>query len=278
MNLVTSNSYLKNKRCIDKAEDLWVVTKEYLDDQFEVEFNKEESFSQRYSEMKIASDLIENGYLLEKKSTKGPDFLIKYKNLNIWIEVIAPKKGSYQILNSDESLDRPKLATTELLNEDELILKISSAIYDKKKIYDEYIKKGIVSQDDCKIIAINTSELFNDIYNPDRIPYVVIALYGIDSAWCTDSNSKSIKVVLERVEKRVKKNETEILMDPFMTGQYSNITGCLFDCSCIEDSVENRIKYLVNESCNGSKLEDFFNKFETYRLREKTIRCTGSKS
>lgn len=278
MRLVTSNSFLKNKRCIDKAENLWVVTKEYLDDQFQIEFNKEESFFQRYSEMKIASDLIKSGYLLEKKSTEGPDFLIKYKSLNIWIEVIAPKKGSYQILSFDESLDCSKLTTTELLNEDELILKISSAIFDKKKIYDKYIKKGIVSQDDCKIIAINTSELFNDIFNPDRIPYVAIALYGIDSAWCTDSNSKYIKVVLERVEKRVKKNETEIPMGAFRTDQYSNITGCLFDCSCIGDFVENKIKYLVNESCDGSEIEDFFNMFETYRIREKTIRCTVPKN
>lgn len=260
MKLVAANSYLKNKRCIDKAEDLWVATKEYLDDQFEAEFNKEESFLQRYSEMKIADDLIKNGYLLEKKSSKGPDFLIKHKNLNIWIEVIAPK------------------LTTAEPNEDDLILKISSAIYDKKKIYDGYLKKGIVSQDDCKIIAINTSELFDDIYNPDRIPYVAIALYGIDSAWCTDSNSKFIKVVLERVEKRVKKNETLISMDPFRTSQYSNITGCLFDCSSIGDYKENKIEYLVNESCNGNKLEDFFNKFETYRIRDKTIQSTGPKS
>ena len=277
MKLVTANSYLKNKRCIDKAEDLWVVTKEYLDDQFEVEFNKEESFFQRYSEMKIASDLIKNGYLLGKKSAKGPDFSIKHKNLNIWIEVIAPKRGSYKTLSPVESLDSPELTTSEL-NENELILKISSAIYDKKKIYDKYIKEGIVSQDDCKIIAINTSELFDGIYNPDRIPYVAIALYGIDSAWCTDSNSKFIKVVLERVEKRVKKNETLISMDPFRTGQYSNITGCLFDFSSIGDYKENKIEYLVNESCNGSKLEGFFNKFETYRIRDKTIQSTGPKS
>ena len=277
MKLVTANSYLKNKRCIDKAEDLWVVTKEYLDDQFEVEFNKEESFFQRYSEMKIASDLIKNGYLLGKKSAKGPDFSIKHKNLNIWIEVIAPKKGSYKTLSPVESLDSPELTTSEL-NENELILKISSAIYDKKKIYDKYIKEGIVSQDDCKIIAINTSELFDGIYNPDRIPYVAIALYGIDSAWCTNSNSKFIKVVLERVEKRVKKNETLISMDPFRAGQYSNITGCLFDCSSIGDYKENKIEYLVNESCNGSKLEGFFNKFETYRIRDKTIQSTGPKS
>jgi hypothetical protein len=214
---------------------------------------------------------------LEKKSAKGPDFSIKHKNLNIWIEVIAPKKGSYKTLSPVESLDSPELTISEL-NENELILKISSAIYDKKKIYDKYIKEGIVSQDDCKIIAINTSELFDDIYNPDRIPYVAIALYGIDSAWCTDSNSKFIKVVLERVEKRVKKNETLISMDHFRTGQYSNITGCLFDCSSIEDYKENKIKYLVNESCNGSKLEDFFNKFETYRIRDKTIQSTGPKS
>lgn len=253
MKLVTSNSYLKNKRCIDKAEDLWVVTKEYLDDQFKVEFNKEESFSQRYSEMKIAGDLRKNGYLLEKKSSKGPDFLIKHKNLNIWIEVIAPKM------------------TTAEPNEDDLILKISSAIYDKKKIYDEYLKKGIVSQDDCKIIAINISELFDDINNPDKIPYVAIALYGIDSAWYTDSSSQSVKAGLERVETRVKRNETEIPMNPFRTGLYSNITGCLFDCSSIGDYKENKIEYLVNESCNGSKLEDFFDKFETYRIRDKTI-------
>lgn len=79
MKLVTANSYLKNKRCIDKAEDLWVVTKEYLDDQFEVEFNKEESFFQRYSEMKIASDLIKNGYLLGKKAPKVLIFQLNTK-------------------------------------------------------------------------------------------------------------------------------------------------------------------------------------------------------
>ncbi len=181
-------------------------------------------------------------------------------------------------MSSDESLDYSELTTTELLNEDEFILKISSAISDKKKKYDKYIKKGIVSQDDCKIIAINTSELFNEIFNHDRIPYVAIALYGIDSAWCTNSNSKNINVVLERVEKRVKKNETEIPMDAFRTGQYSNITGRLFDCSCIGNFVENKIKYLVNESCNGNKLEDFFNKLETCSFREKIVRCSGPKN
>lgn len=270
MKLVTANSYLKSKRCIDKAEDLWVVTKEYLDDQFKVEFNKEDSFSQRYSEMKIASDLLKNGYSLEKKSAKGPDFLIINKNINIWIEVVTPKKGFYQILSPVESLDYPKLSISEL-NENELILKISSAISVKNKEYDNYIEKGIVSKDDCKVIAINTSELFDDIYNPDKIPYVAIALYGIDSAWCTGSSSNPLEVVLERVEERVKRNKTSIPMDSFLTGQYSNIAGCLFDCSSIENYKESEIKYLVNESCNGSKYEDFFNKFKTYRIKDNNL-------
>lgn len=270
MKLVTVNSYLKNKRCIDKAEDLWGATKEYLDDQFKVEFNKEGSFSQRYSEMKIACDLLKNGYSLEKKGDKGPDFLIKHKNINIWIEVITPKKGSSQILSPVESLDCSKLTISEL-NENELILKISDAISVKNKVYDNYIEKGFVSKDDCRVIAINTSELFDDIYNPDKIPYVAIALYGIDSALCTDSSNKPLEVVPESVWKRDKRNKTSISMDCFLTGQYSNIAGCLFDCSSLENHKESEIKYLVNESCNESKYEKFFNKFETYRFKDNNL-------
>lgn len=150
-------------------EKIWGVYKSYADSNFKNEFKLR--FCQRSWELYLGSVLLIRGYKLGKHSDFGPDIMIPFKFGNIWVEAISVEKGI--------GLNRvPKVKNGIWMDvpEEQMLLRLSSGLLDKYKKYTTYLEKGIISDGDPFIIAIDRSSLeFTD----PQIPLILKCLFAI---------------------------------------------------------------------------------------------------
>lgn len=149
-------------------EDLWQIYQPYADKHFAKEFKL--NFGQRAWELYLGSTFLKRGYVLDIIK-QGPDFKTKKDGLHVFIEAVAPHQGS--------GPDRiPGMVNGQVMSVpvDQMILRLTTSLYDKKKTYDEYLKKGIVTEKDPFVIAINRSSFMH----PDpMLPLVIKCLFGV---------------------------------------------------------------------------------------------------
>lgn len=129
-------------------------------------------FNARTWEMYLACVFIENGFKISSENV-GPDIKIVFGDKTIWIECVAPKKG-----DGDDSV--PDLlydGSVQDLPERKMLLRMTSKLADKFRVYEKYIREGIVQKDDIFVIALNRSGL--DHFDPG-IPLILKALFGME--------------------------------------------------------------------------------------------------
>jgi hypothetical protein len=117
---------------------------------------------QQLSEVLLADQLIKNGFQPTHKS-EGPDFLVEQEGKRIWIEVITPEPSGIP----EEWLNHTT-GTVFSLPHEAILLRWTSAIKEKaEKLLgyidrktnarvEGYIEKGVVSNADAYVIAINS--------------------------------------------------------------------------------------------------------------------------
>ncbi len=111
----------------------------------------------RLWEMMVAKILKFEGY--EPKSTDhGPDFVVERGGKRIFIEAICPGPGDEGNPNSV-----PPIIYGAPIFQDvpvaQIVLRIRSALEEKKRKYKQYLKEGIVSASDVCVIAVSSSKL-----------------------------------------------------------------------------------------------------------------------
>lgn len=135
------------------------------------------AFHQRWWEMCLAVGLLNIGHNIQtSKRDYGPDFrLSPGSNRTIWLEAVAPGPGI-----TGQAL--PELSEGVFdLPEEQFLLRLSSALRDKKNGLASYISKGIVGQQDCYIVAISACALnqFGSLMDfPAPAPLKVLAGMG----------------------------------------------------------------------------------------------------
>ena len=148
----------------NKLKALWETYKQYGDKNFRQEFARHTH--QRFWEMYLACHLLEQGKTLVPKDDRdqsGPDILIEEAGSRIWIEAVAPTSGATD--NPDQV--RPMLVDAEVHNVPvgQLLLRVTSQLRDKNAKFLQYLRKGIVAQDDLCIIGISCGDMkgFEDL-------------------------------------------------------------------------------------------------------------------
>jgi hypothetical protein len=150
-----------------KFEKLYAKYAPYTDSHFLQEAKK--NFHQRTWEMYIACVLLENGLSITSKD-EGPDIKMVLASHTIWIECVAPNKGT----GNDRVPDL--VDGLQDVPEEKMLLRITNALKDKFETYQEYLDKNIVGQNDIFIIAVNRSQLehFDSIK-----PLILKCLFGL---------------------------------------------------------------------------------------------------
>jgi len=217
-------------------ETLWEKYKNYADPDFIKKFPNEE-FHQRFWEMYLTCTLKEYGHSpIPKSKSNGPDICLKYGNLNIWIEAVAPTQG----IGEDMV---PYLTTDsfDLVPEEKIVLRYTAAILEKwKKLkgYKDdkgeyhlgYIDKGIIKSTDPFIIAVNGGAIPFAECEDEYVPYIMRAVLPYaDPKVIFDTKSNEIigKVISYR-PMILKKNKSPIYTLSFADKKFSNITGIIF--------------------------------------------------
>jgi hypothetical protein len=110
-------------------------------------------FLQRFWEMYLAVTLFDRGVDLHRHGDEGPEFYASVGGRRIWFEAIAPGPG--------DGPDRvPQLVfgapiATDVPTE-QILLRFTHALAEKKRLYDTALVKGIISPDDSYVLAINS--------------------------------------------------------------------------------------------------------------------------
>ncbi|MDD4013501.1 MAG: hypothetical protein PHW14_04870 [Candidatus Omnitrophica bacterium] len=228
----------------------------YLDKDFPQKSKNPNFYISCESELIIGYEFLMNGYDLKKKKTEGPDFLIQDKNRNIWVEVVAPEEGQHPRLKNKERLSSGEMAEVD---SDNCKLQMASAICSKKDKFKLYVQKGIVSQEDIKIICVN---LFNLGSGKNSCPYIASVLYGLEEVRWVDVKTMQSGTEYLPHKPAVKKTGAKIDFGLFLQTEYEKIDGVIwFDYSLrLIVPEEYKIEFFANAN-RKEKIGDLFPKW-----------------
>jgi hypothetical protein len=172
------NDRLKTARF--HCEYLWKFFEHHADPEFRTELRS--NFDARYWEMYLTTALILAGHGVTCPKP-GPDAGVIYRGQRIWFEATSPTGGSP---DAPDYIAPPELGKVYDVPQEKIILRYLSSISDKyERQYRNWLAKGIVSDKDAFVIALNPRSIPFDQADtkPPRIlqaaytvgvPYVVI--------------------------------------------------------------------------------------------------------
>lgn len=131
------------------VEELWQEYAPYAEPEFLEDAKRD--FHAKIWEMYLACVFLKNRFQLQKKTKKeGPDICLSVQPKPIWIEAIAPRSGT-----GADAVPGYEYGVVFETPKDKVLLRFTSAIIEKHKKYQNYIKDKIISKDDPYIIAVN---------------------------------------------------------------------------------------------------------------------------
>ncbi|CAO3429332.1 hypothetical protein [Azospirillum doebereinerae] len=209
---------------------LWNRFRTLADPHFAVELcgGDESRFAQRVWEMLVADRLMSAGFNVSS-ADKGPDFLVEKDGKKIWVEAIAPDIGdgpnrlpnSYISPKDSEEIDIPY---------QQILLRWTAAISEKRKKYIDFIESGVIEVSDPYVIAINSCLLGrNGFIGASQYPAIVEVLFSVGPvSFIIDretgekfDNGRSYRPSVEN------KNKSDVSTSIFVRPDYSGISAII---------------------------------------------------
>lgn len=210
----------------DEVELLWTKFEPYSDRQFHREIR--DNFVSRYWEMYLGCSLLEQGKKLKKKPAKGPDLAVDMEDgRTCWIEAVAPEVGS-----GNDAV--PEIGKGGWAPKDRILLRIRSAIYDKYKIYRQWIKDRVVGKNDPFLIGVNLNKI-QFAMGDDEPPYIIQAVFPIGGL-ASVVDTKTLEVVSQEYSHKpsvCKVSGERISTNIFLDRRYEGISAVLY--STVDD-------------------------------------------
>lgn len=149
------------------VEQLWARFYPLADPHFREDARNH--FHQRFWEMYLAVTLMEHGFKLQRHGDTGPEFYAVVGTRRIWFEAVAPGPG-------DGPDHVPQLVFGEVTDipTEQILLRFTHAFTEKRRKYATALDKGIISDEDPYVLAINSLGIR---YAPDgpSLPYFIQA-------------------------------------------------------------------------------------------------------
>jgi hypothetical protein len=160
------------------VEQLWQIYHYYAEPLFLSEFPLQ--FHERWFEMYLGVCLLKGGAPLQKTLPPGPDLLVNANGRRVWIEAVCASGGQPGLPDTVEEPVRPgpgEVSAGGYVPWDRIALRIRNSIEEKKRKYDRYLERGIVTTDDLLLIALNVYKI--PFASADVERYVFRSLFGI---------------------------------------------------------------------------------------------------
>lgn len=176
-------------------------------------------------ELMLADILRDNGYEFQKHKD-GPDFSIKVGGKTVWVEAVCPGLGEQ---GRPDSLKPPTYTPRETKGSpvpiDKVALRISGSLRAKSEKFKQYQGAGRIGPDDICLIALSAAK----INLSGGTSLGIRSTLGLGDPFAV-FDSKSAEVVREGISTETeitKHNGKEIQMDPFLSGEMSDVAGLL---------------------------------------------------
>jgi hypothetical protein len=213
------------------CEYLWILFQAHADADFQSELRRE--FDARYWEMYLTTSLIVAGYAVTCPKPEGPDVGILYKGQRIWFEATAPTSGKPGAPDSIGEVGEGQVP------EEKIILRYLNSISTKYKQYATWLKKGIVSDKDVFVIAINPRAIPFDSHDSDP-PRILQAGFTADKPYAI-VNRETMKGVgvgyhfrnkILKAPKGKENRQAEVPTGAFQSAEYAGLSALL--CSRVD--------------------------------------------
>jgi hypothetical protein len=110
--------------------------------------------------------MLRRGFRIEKAGSDGPEFNTEIDGRRFWFEAIAPTAGT----GPDQVPDlKVGFVPTE-----QVLMRYTAALAEKRRKYEEYLAKGMISADDGYVVAINANKVPNAFFG-SLLPFHISA-------------------------------------------------------------------------------------------------------
>lgn len=213
-------------------ERLWSIYYPYADGHFLSEIAH--SFDQIFWEMYLGCALIENGFEI-KYGEEGPDFNITTDDLQIWIEAVAPTAGT-----GDDSVNELPELEVQTVPDDDIILRLRSAIEGKLQQFSAFSKKGIIGSGDITIIAVSGRGIPLIFLDDEEIPYIIKSVLPFGNLKIEfDVKTETVNRVYYDYRDTIRKRSgSEVSTDVFLDSRYTSISAILYSAANVANHPE----------------------------------------
>src|SRR5260221_1045582 len=126
-------------------------------------------FHQRFWEMYLCVTMLKRGFVITRIGKEGPEFSTTIGGRTVWFEAIAPLEGS-----GADKVPELKMNEATWVPTEQVLMRYTAALSEKLRKYHSFRTKGIVSEGDGYIVAINSNKIPN-AYFGSILPYHVQA-------------------------------------------------------------------------------------------------------
>lgn len=214
-------------------------------------------------EIYIFNLLQELGLELESKDS-GPDAIITQPD-RFYVECIS--------IAEDKDIKIPGNGQVINVDQDQLLVKLTGALWNKKRQRDEFIQKGRIDGSLPYIVAINSGALrLPQKYL--KYPLILQGLIGIHHKYFTvyGHSGYHFRDTLHRDGK-------EIPLKPFLDGSYEGISGVIF-CDTNVISLRNQpeeLYFIPNPTCKNPIDINVFKPLNNIRVNKSGVSFTNKK-
>jgi hypothetical protein len=199
-------------------------------------------FIERFWEMYLAVSLLDRGFSLNRYGHEGPEFYFMHNDKKFWVEAIAPGPGT----GPDRVPEiKAGLSMAQEVPTENILLRFTSAVAEKKSRYFRALDKGIVSEDDGYILAINSRAIPHAPYG-NTLPYFTQALLPIGPLEVSfDRNSERVDSQYQYRGVVQKQSGTNIPTTAFLDPEYGYLSAVLHSAvDCV-----NRPELIGDDYC-----------------------------
>lgn len=210
------------------SESIW------SDSNFLIEFcgSDIKYFRSRLWEVILHEEFRKYRILADVAPSKGPDFKLVINGRIVWVEAVCPEPKDIPL----ETLEYPKeigrVKVTSRPN-NEILLRYSAAIFDKKRKIDSYFASGVICDGDAVVIAVDgrwlNAHVVSSFFGVSQLPAVLEAVYPIGPIGIA-INPFDMSVVSSGSQYRKeveKKNGSSVNLEPFLTEDYRRISAVI---------------------------------------------------
>ncbi len=184
----------------------------------------------RLWEMMLAKILKSEGYK-PTSADHGPDFVVEKDGKRVFIEAVCPGPG-----NEDNPNSVPPIVYGASIAQDvpvdQIVLRICSALDEKKRKFTQYLIQGIVSRNDICVIAVNLSKI--DRASGSWPPVIMRATHGLGSPYVIFGHGEGVVGEGIKANKSIQKINGEAIDTSFCLSDDNSLISAVFysGCSC----------------------------------------------